>query len=1448
VDYFKVTANSVGALSVVFDVPTDISYASYFKLGLYDSAGTLLSSFSTGEDKTYSVGVPSVGTYYLGVSAVSTSYYNSGAYTLTASNIAGSSDANESEANNTVATADQMTLGAAITGQLSTASDVDYFKVTANSVGALSVVFDVPTDISYAEYFSISILNESGTLLAKRTTGTDLSFNFLAAQKGVYYAAISSTNSNYDSRSYSILLTQSNNSDNSIESENNNTSASANALALDKSIRGQLSSSSDLDYYSITLASAAKLRFAFDSPMDSSFQKYFTLSLIDAKGITLSSQTSGSDMVLESSVDSAGTYYVIVAKAPGAAFSASEYVLTASAELDIPVPVGAILGTNLSDIITGTVNNDLIFGNGGNDRINGSAGSDTAYFVTPKSNLAITTIAGLTTVRGNFSAGAYSDSVSKLWNVEAIQTASGSVPITASVLDSSPIFGSKGDDRIAGTSGNDLVDGLGGSDIINGEDGNDTVAIFASKSQFQVTTIAGITLLKGGASAVEYSNTSTYITNVELIAFEQNQEVMLQPLAGNAIYGSPGDDQIIGTAGNDVIVGRGGNDVINGGAGTDTLVLFAPSNSFIVQFVDGTDNKVSITGFGTSVYAGKTISVENVQAIAFSDRTELISSPPGLVLTNQSLTLSEGGVTSKLAVSLAIAPSQVVTVNLTGDAQLTSSQAQLVFTAQNWDIPQQVIVSATDDALYEQQHSGLLKLAFSSSDTLYAHLPSRQISYSIIDNDSPSYGTVTGQVWSDADRNGVAGGNEGGLAGWTVFADKNLNGKLDVGEIRTTTNASGHYALQELPLGTHSISIIQKSGWTATFPNANSSSASVISPATVSGEVSLGGTIGFDVNLSSVGFSNLGTTTNIDDFHKDPRFSGIDGKGYSVAVIDSGIDLDHPFFGKDVNLNGIADRIIYQYDFSGANDTSAQDWNGHGTHVAGIIGSSDSNYPGIAPGANLVVLKVFPDFGTRASSTDILEALNWVVANASKYNIVAVNMSLGHGNFQSVVTSGTYSTQLKALAALGVTVVSASGNDYGITQRVGVAYPSADAYSLSVGATWAGSGSISSSSGSQTGVPDAIAFFSQRDLNLSDIFAPGIWIDSAKNGGGNLKNAGTSMAAPQVAGMVVLAQQLAEQELGRRLNFNEIKDLFRSTAASIIDGDNENDTVVNTGGTYYRIDMMALANAVLELKPLLSQQIKVSAVGQTVTNVNFGFAGLSQVSGLSTGDIIVGTSSGDNIRGLGGDDVINGLSGDDIIFGDDGDDVITGGSGNDIIDGGSGMDTAVFQSSRAQSTITRTINGFSVESVSEGFDTVTGIERLRFSDSSIALDFDRNAGITAKVLGIVFGAAAVKNKEYVGIGLDLLDGGMSYEELMQTALDAALGVGASSEAVVNLLYTNAAGVPPTAQELVEFVGLIKNGTYSHVTLGIYAAEHPVNSSNIDLVGLNTVGLPYSALG
>jgi subtilisin family serine protease len=120
---------------------------------------------------------------------------------------------------------------------------------------------------------------------------------------------------------------------------------------------------------------------------------------------------------------------------------------------------------------------------------------------------------------------------------------------------------------------------------------------------------------------------------------------------------------------------------------------------------------------------------------------------------------------------------------------------------------------------------------------------------------------------------------------------------------------------------------------------------------------------------------------HLDQFRADPRFAGIDGRGLSVVVIDTGIDLNHPFFGPDADHNGIADRIVYSYDFSGSNDPDASDTFGHGSNVASIIGSQDPTYTGMAPGVNIIALKVFPDGSGSASTDDIAEALDWVVAN-----------------------------------------------------------------------------------------------------------------------------------------------------------------------------------------------------------------------------------------------------------------------------------------------------------------------------------------------------------------------------------------------------------------------------------------------------------------------------------
>ena len=122
----------------------------------------------------------------------------------------------------------------------------------------------------------------------------------------------------------------------------------------------------------------------------------------------------------------------------------------------------------------------------------------------------------------------------------------------------------------------------------------------------------------------------------------------------------------------------------------------------------------------------------------------------------------------------------------------------------------------------------------------------------------------------------------------------------------------------------------------------------------------------------------------------DPRFAGVDGRGYSVVVLDSGIDLNHPFFGPDADDNGVADRIVYQRDFSDL-DNDASDRHGHGSHVSSIVGSSDPQLPGMAPGVNIIALKVFGDNGA-GNFAQLEQALQWVAANVAQYNIVSINM------------------------------------------------------------------------------------------------------------------------------------------------------------------------------------------------------------------------------------------------------------------------------------------------------------------------------------------------------------------------------------------------------------------------------------------------------------------------
>lgn len=224
-----------------------------------------------------------------------------------------------------------------------------------------------------------------------------------------------------------------------------------------------------------------------------------------------------------------------------------------------------------------------------------------------------------------------------------------------------------------------------------------------------------------------------------------------------------------------------------------------------------------------------------------------------------------------------------------------------------------------------------------------------------------------------------------------------------------------------------------------------------------------------------------------------------------------------------------------------------------------------------------------------------------------------------------------------------------------------------------------------------------------------------------------------------------------------------------------------------------------------------------------------------------------GSAAADQITGNSLDNVIEGKDGNDTLSGGGGNDSLNGGGGDDILNGQDGIDTAVYTGSRSAFSITRnTDHSFTINdnTHTEGTDTLNGIERINFSDDHLALDIDGNAGITAKILGAVFGKDSLANKEYAGIGLKLLDGGMSYNDLMELAINTKLGAHASDTAIVNLLYTNVVGAAPATSDLNYYTGLLQNGSYNEGSLGILAADSTANAEHIHLIGLAATGLEF----
>ena len=208
---------------------------------------------------------------------------------------------------------------------------------------------------------------------------------------------------------------------------------------------------------------------------------------------------------------------------------------------------------------------------------------------------------------------------------------------------------------------------------------------------------------------------------------------------------------------------------------------------------------------------------------------------------------------------------------------------------------------------------------------------------------------------------------------------------------------------------------------------------------------------------------------------------GYDGNGITVAVIDSGITPWHDDLA-DPDAAG-AQRVARFVDFVNGAEQAYDDY-GHGTHVAGIIAGNgaDSNgaITGIAPAARLAVLKVL-DAAGRGRISNLIAALDYVVAHRDELNIRLVNLSVGAGVYESF-HSDLLTLAAKRVVEHGVVVVAAAGNlgrtADGLTQHGAITAPGNAPWVITVGA--------SSHNGTANRADDTIAAFSSRGPTAVD--------------------------------------------------------------------------------------------------------------------------------------------------------------------------------------------------------------------------------------------------------------------------------------------------------------------------------------------------------------------------
>ncbi|MCG2719073.1 MAG: S8 family serine peptidase, partial [Nanoarchaeota archaeon] len=335
----------------------------------------------------------------------------------------------------------------------------------------------------------------------------------------------------------------------------------------------------------------------------------------------------------------------------------------------------------------------------------------------------------------------------------------------------------------------------------------------------------------------------------------------------------------------------------------------------------------------------------------------------------------------------------------------------------------------------------------------------------------------------------------------------------------------------------------------------------------------------------------------------------ITGDGESVCILDTGVDTDHPSL-----KNNIIACETFVDGTSTCEDDSVDNWGnplGHGTHVSGIV-AGNGNVIGVAPGANIIAIKVC-DSGGLCDSSDILAGLEWCTNNKDTYNISVISLSLGDSGQYNSTNCPEYSDSpgYAAAYAAGIFITAASGNNH---HTSGISYPSCNENVTSAGA-------VTKS--------DSIDSYTNRGGNILTLLAPGSDITSTANGGGTTTMSGTSMATPHIAGAAAVLQQYAKAN-SAALTQTQIENALNNTGKPIYDAASDN--------TYGRI---SLFEAVKSLTDNSGPELNINSPANSTYNNNISLSLSYSASDVNDVDSIWYNFNGEENNFLTGDTTFN---------------------------------------------------------------------------------------------------------------------------------------------------------------------------------------------------------------